>query len=193
MEEALMITTAMSAERNNNITNTIRAMGSRLFSFIRQRVSSTEDAEDILQDVLYQFVGNTEPIEQASSWLFKVARNKITDSYRKHKLPLADDVLPVAQNEEDGFDWKEMLPAGDANPETEYLRNLFWEELQLALDELPQEQRDVFIQTEIEGRAFKDIADATGEIVPTLISRKRYAVLHLRERLKVLKDELLNY
>ncbi len=193
MEEALTITTAMSAERNNNITNTIRGLGTRLFNFIRQRVSSTEDAEDILQDVLYQFVGNPEPIEQASSWLFKVARNKITDSYRKHKLPLAEDLLPVAEDQGEGFDWKEMLLPDDSNPETEYLRNLFWEELQLALDELPAEQRDVFVQTEIEGRAFKDIAAATGEIVPTLISRKRYAVLHLRERLKVLKNELLNY
>lgn len=183
----------MSAERNNNITQTIRALSKRLFSFIRQRVASTEDAEDILQDVLYQFAGNAEPIEQASSWLFRVARNRIIDSYRKQKLPLADDVLPVAEDDEEGFDWKEMLLPADTNPETEYLRNLFWEELQAALDELPAEQRDVFIQTEIEGMAFKDIAAKTGQPVATLISRKRYAVLHLRERLLVLKNELLNY
>lgn len=183
----------MSAERNNNITQTVRALSKRLFSFIRQRVASTEDAEDILQDVLYQFAGNAEPIEQASSWLFRVARNRIIDSYRKQKLPLADDVLPVAEDDEEGFDWKEMLLPADTNPETEYLRNLFWEELQAALDELPAEQRDVFIQTEIEGMAFKDIAAKTGQPVATLISRKRYAVLHLRERLLVLKNELLNY
>ena len=182
----------MSAERNKNISNTISALSKRLFGFIRQRVGSTEDAEDILQDVFYQFAGNTQPIEQAGSWLFKVARNKIIDSYRKQKLPLADDVMP-AENEEEGFNWKEMLLPSDSNPETEYLRSLFWEELQEALDELPEEQRTVFIQTEIEGMAFKDIAAATGEGVATLISRKRYAVLHLRERLRGLKDELLNY
>lgn len=193
MDDALTITTAMSADRNKNITHTIRAMSKRLFSFIRQRVGSTEDAEDILQDVFYQLAGNTQPIEQVSSWLFKVTRNKITDSYRKQKLPLADDVLSVAENDEESFDWKEMLMAADSNPETEYLRSIFWEELQEALDELPEEQRVVFIQTEIDGIPYKDIAATTGESVATLISRKRYAVLHLRKKLQGLKDDLLNY
>jgi RNA polymerase sigma factor (sigma-70 family) len=193
MDDAMTITTAMSAERNINITNTIKGLGNRLFRFIRQRVGSTEDAEDILQDVLYQFAGNKTPVEQASSWLFKVARNKITDSYRKQRLPLADDILPVAGNDEEGFNWREMFPSDDADPESAYLRNIFWEELQQALDELPAEQRQVFVQTEVEGLAFKDIAEATGELVPTLISRKRYAILHLRKRLKALRDELLNY
>lgn len=193
MEDVLAIPTAMSAERSKNISNTIKSLSKRLFSFIRQRVGSTEDAEDILQDVFYQFAGNAEPIEQASSWLFRVARNKIIDSYRKQKLPLADDVLPSAGEEEDGFDWREMLLPGNDNPETEYLRNLFWEELQKALEELPEEQRTAFIQTEIEGVPFKELAAQTGEPVATLISRKRYAVLHLRARLRVLKEELLNY
>jgi RNA polymerase sigma factor (sigma-70 family) len=193
MDEAMTITTIMAAERNNNISNTIKSISKRLFSFIRQRVASAEDAEDILQDVFYQFAGNAQPIEQASAWLYKVARNKITDSYRKQKLPLADDVLSSPENEEEGFDWREMLLPADTNPETEYLRNIFWDELQMALDELPAEQRDVFIQNEIEGIAFAVIAEQTGEPVATLISRKRYAVLHLRERLRVLKDELLNY
>ena len=183
----------MAEERNRNITNTIKEVSKRLFGFIKQRVASNEDAEDILQEVLYQFAGNTQPIEQASAWLYKVARNKITDSYRKQKLPLADDVLPTAQNEDYDFDWKEMLLPADGTPETEYLRNLFWEELKTALDELPEEQRTVFIQHEIDDIAFKDIAAQTGESVATLISRKRYAVLHLRNRLQVLKDELLNY
>ena len=183
----------MTADRNKNITNTIKLISSRLFGFIRQRVASTEDAEDILQEVFYQFAGNTEPIEQATGWLYKVARNKITDNYRKHKLPLADDVLGSSGTEEDNFDWREMLLPADSTPETEYLRNIFWEELQQALDELPASQRDVFIQHEIEGIAFKDIEAQTGESVATLISRKRYAVLHLRERLQILKDELLNY
>ena len=183
----------MSADPNKNITHTIRAMSRQLFDFIRRRVGSTEDAEDILQDVFYQLVGNTQPIEQVSSWLFRVTRNKITDSYRKQKLPLADDVLSVAGNEEDGFDWKEMLLPADSNPETEYLRNIFWENLQEALDELPAEQRDAFMQNEIEGVSFKDMSVQTGESVATLISRKRYAVLHLRERLQGMKDDLLNY
>jgi len=125
--------------------------------------------------------------------LFTVARNKITDRYRKHKLPLADDVFGTSETDEENFDWREMLLAAGNNPETEYLRNLFWEELQVALQELPAEQRDVFVMNEIDGIAFKDIAEQTGVSVATLISRKRYAVLHLREKLQVLKNELLNY
>jgi RNA polymerase sigma factor (sigma-70 family) len=193
MKEGMTIAIPMAAERNNNISNTIKAISKRLLGFIKQRVASNEDAEDILQDVFYQFAGNPEPIEQTTAWLYKVARNKITDNYRKHKLPLAEDVMKGSDGEEEAFNWKELLFTNDANPETEYLRNLFWEELKAALDELPAEQREVFIQNEIEGIAFKDIAAATGEAVATLISRKRYAVLHLRSRLAVLKDELLNY
>ena len=189
----MTLATEMTAERNKNITNTIKAISNRLFGFIKQRVASTEDAEDILQDVFYQFAGNTEPIEQATSWLYKVARNKITDNYRKHKLPLADDIFSNAESEDDSFNWKEMLLPSDTTPETEYLRNIFWEELKAALDELPAAQRDVFLLNEIEGVPFKNIADKTGESVATLISRKRYAVLHLRDRLSILKDELLNY
>ena len=183
----------MTAERNKNITNTIKNIRKRLFGFIKQRVASTEDAEDILQEVFYQFAGNTEPIEQATGWLYKVARNKITDNYRKHKLPLADDIFNSTESDDENFNWREMLLPADSTPETEYLRNIFWEELKAALDELPAAQRDVFILNEIEGIPFKGIAGQTGESVATLISRKRYAVLHLRERLSVLKDELLNY
>jgi RNA polymerase sigma factor (sigma-70 family) len=193
MEDAMTLTIPMAAERNRNISNTIKAMSKRLLGFIKQRVANNEDAEDILQDVFYQFAGNTQPIEQVTAWLYKVARNKITDSYRKQKLPLADDILQTAETGDDNFNWKEVLFTNDSTPETQYLRNIFWEELKAALDELPAEQRDVFIQNEIDGIAFKDIAAATGESVATLISRKRYAVLHLRNRLSVLKDELLNY
>ncbi|MEO6539184.1 MAG: sigma-70 family RNA polymerase sigma factor [Ferruginibacter sp.] len=193
MEDAITITTAMSAERNTNITAVIKRISSRLLGFIKQRVDNDEDAEDILQDVFYQFAGNTEPIEQASGWLFKVARNKITDSYRKKKLPLADDIFSTATGEEDMPDWKEMMLSESGTPETEYLRNLFWEELQVALDELPEDQRNVFIQNEMEGIAFKDIAEQSGLSIATLISRKRYAVLHLRSRLAILRNELLNY
>ncbi len=193
MEDAFTIATQMTTDRTNTITGIIKEYSRRLLGFIKQRVSVNEDAEDILQDVFYQFAGNTEPIERIGSWLFTVARNKITDSYRKQKLPLADDIFGTSETEEDNFDWKEMLLTNNDNAETEYLRNLFWEELQHALDELPPEQREVFIKNEIEDIAFKDISAETGISVATLISRKRYAVLHLRERLLLLKEELLNY
>jgi RNA polymerase sigma factor (sigma-70 family) len=193
MEDAMMIIpTSMAAERNQNIADTIKVYSQRLMGFIRKRVSNREDAEDILQDVFYQFAGNAEPIEQVTSWLFTVARNKITDSYRKQKLPLIDD-LQKSNSDEDGFDWKEMIFSGDDSPETMYIRNLFWEELQLALDELPIEQSEVFVQNELENIPFKTISERTGVSVATLISRKRYAVLFLRERLSGLRDELLNY
>ncbi len=193
MEDSRTITIPMTAERNNYITRIINGVRKQLLSFIKQRVSNTEDAEDILQDVFFQFAGNTEPIEQVTGWLYKVTRNKITDSYRKQKLPLADDLFGNAGIGDDMLSWQEFLVPGDSNPETNYLRNLFWEALQLALDELPKEQRDVFIKNEMEGIPFKEMEAQTGVSVATLISRKRYAVLHLRDRLAVLKDELLNY
>lgn len=193
MEEALTIPTAMSAAKNQSLTQSIKAYSRRLLGFIKQRVSNNEDAEDILQEVFYQFAGNPEPIEQVTSWLFTVARNKITDRYRKQQLPLADDLQPAVGSGEEGFDWKDLVLSNDDTPETAYLRNLFWEELQLALDELPAEQRDAFIQHEMEGISFKDISQQTGVPVATLISRKRYAVLFLRDRLQGMKDELLNY
>ena len=193
MEDVLIIPTAMSAEQNKNITHIITSMSRRLLGFIKKRVASPEDAEDILQEVFYQYAGNAATINQATSWLFTVANNKITDSYRKKKLPLADDIFTSSTTDEGSFDWKEILLQSDTNPETEYLRNIFWEELQMALDELPAEQREVFIEHEMNGVAFKDIEAKTGVSVATLISRKRYAVLHLRERLQILRDELLNY
>src|SRR5579863_633327 len=193
MEDVLNITIPMAADRSKHITQTIKEYSRRLLGFIRQRVAVDEDAEDILQDVFYQFAGSAEPIEQVGSWLFTVARNKITDRYRKHKMPLADDVFGASESDDESFDWREILLPADNNPETEYLRSLFWEELRFALDELPREQRDVFVQNEINGIPFKDLAGMTGISVATLISRKRYAVLHLRERLQGLKNELLNY
>jgi RNA polymerase sigma factor (sigma-70 family) len=193
MQEVTTIPLPMAVERNNQITKVIKGLSKQLFGFIKQRVSSTEDAEDILQEVFYQFVGNTEPIEQVSGWLYKVARNKITDSYRKKKLPLADDILPNSPGEDDLFDWKEFFLASDSTPETEYLRNLFWDELKRALDELPAEQREVFLKHEMEDIPFKELEAQTGVSMATLITRKRYAVLHLRERLADLKNEILNY
>ena len=193
MEDALVIEKQMASGQANIITQVIKDYSRRLLGFIKQRVAIDEDAEDILQDVFYQLAESTEPIEQAGSWLFTVARNKITDKYRKKKLPLAEDVFAQSNDGEESFDWKEMLLSPGENLETEYLRNLFWEELQRALEELPVEQREVFIQNEIDDIPFKTIAEKTGISVATLISRKRYAVLHLRERLLSLKEELLNY
>ena len=193
MKDVLTIPTAMAIEKNNNLTATIKSISRRLLSFIRQRVTNEADAEDILQDVFYQFAGSTEPIEQASGWLYRVAKNKITDSYRKKKLPLAEDIFTPGSLEDDMPDWKEMVLSADGTPETEYLRNLFWEELQHALDEVPEEQRMVFIQNEIEGLSFKDISEQTKVPIATLISRKRYAVLHLRRRLATLREEIINY
>jgi RNA polymerase sigma factor (sigma-70 family) len=192
-DDVMNIATPMEGVSNNTISGTIKEYSKRLLGFIKQRISGNEDAEDILQDVFYQFVANPEPIEQVGSWLFKVARNKITDRYRKQTMPLADDVLGTYEDEDESFDWREVFLATDTNPETEYLRNLFWEELQVALKELPEEQRDAFVRNEIEDIPFKEIAVETGVSVATLITRKRYAVLHLRERLQVLKDEMLHY
>ena len=161
----------------------------RLFDFIRRRVRTEEDAEDILQDVFYQLVASysvTEPIEKLTSWLFTVARNKIIDWYRKRKpegFHREDEETGEALNLEDIlFDPAQI-------PDEVYARSLVWTELAEALDELPEEQREVFVMHELDGRSFKEIAEITGEPVSTLLSRKRYAVLHLRESLQELYDE----
>jgi RNA polymerase sigma factor (sigma-70 family) len=194
MKETLTIAApGMTAERKRNITQVITEYSKRLMGFIRKRVSNEADAEDIMQDVFYQFVGNTQPIEQMSAWLFTVARNKIIDRQRKKKPEFLEDVFGDDDSEEGGLNWSEFLFDASDNPEKDYLRTLFWEELNNALNELPEEQRQVFILNELEGIPFKEIAEQTGETVNTLLSRKRYAVLHLRERLSALKDELLNY
>jgi RNA polymerase sigma factor (sigma-70 family) len=192
MKEILTITTGMTADRKRNITQVIKDYSKRLSGFIRKRVNNEADAEDILQDVFYQFVGNTQPIEQLTAWLFTVARNKITDRKRKKRPEALEDVFADEEGE-DGLNWSELLFDSGDNPEKDYLRALFWEELNAALNELPEEQRQVFILYELEGLSYKEIAERTGEPVNTLLSRKRYAVLHLRERLSELKDELLNY
>jgi len=192
MEEALRIPASMSDDHKNNIAQTIKSYSRRLLNFIKKRVDSQEDAEDILQEVFYQFAGNTKPIEQITAWLFRTARNKITDNYRKKRPELLEDIFSEGDEEEELL-WNEVLFSNSSNPETEYLRGLFWSTLQQALDELPEEQREAFVQHELENIPFEKIAIQTGVPVATLISRKRYAVLHLRERLAILKDELLNF
>lgn len=192
MDDTLTIPFEMSAVQKQNITDIINTYSKRLMGFIRQRVARQSDAEDILQDVFYQMLKVVKPIEDAGAWLFAVARNKITDQQRKHKPELFSDIYSE-EDDEDDIDWKELLFDNSGNPETAYLRSFFWEELNNALNELPPEQRDVFIKNELDGVPFKEIAAQTGETVNTLLSRKRYAVLHLRNRLRILHDELLNY
>ncbi len=192
MEAVLTLQSLMAEEQKRNIATIIGDYSKRLMGFIRKRVPNEADAEDILQDVFYQLAGNTQPIEQLTAWLFRVTRNRIIDVQRKHKPELLDDVYPES-SAEDGLGWKDLLFDIDDTPETAYLRNLFWETLNNSLDELPSEQKEVFVLNELEGVSFKEIAEKTGLTVNTLISRKRYAVLHLRERLQVLRNELLNY
>ncbi len=191
MNAAISLQKAMAEKQKRNITQVINDYSKRLLGFIRKRVSNEADAEDILQDVFYQFIGNTQPIEQLTAWLFTVARNKITDRKRKHKNELLDDIYVNA--DEESFNWAELFFDTNDNPETEYLRSLFWEELTNALKELPEDQKNVFVLNELEGISFKEISAQTGDSINTLLSRKRYAVLYLRERLQTLKDELLNY
>jgi RNA polymerase sigma factor (sigma-70 family) len=194
MDEMLTIQPVMSSPSRKNISSVISQFGKRLFGFIRQRVNNEADAEDILQDVWYQLTAtvDTEPIEQVSSWLFTVARNKIIDRYRKKKPESLEDALSF-ENEDGEINFREILMDKSNNPETEYLRNIFWETMDKALDELPEEQRNVFVWNELEDISFKEIAERTGENVSTLISRKRYAVLHLRDRLQILYNEIINY
>jgi len=190
MDNTVAIANPMTDARKSNITEVINAYSKRLMGFIRKRVNNEADAEDILQDVFSQFIGNTKPIEQLTGWLFTVTRNKIIDRQRKQKAVLLEDIYTDADGES-GFDWTDIFFDSTQNPETEYLRNLFWDALYQALNELPKAQREVFVLNEIEGVPFKTIAEQTGETINTLLSRKRYAVLHLRERLGSLRDELL--
>jgi RNA polymerase sigma factor (sigma-70 family) len=183
----------MSEQKQLNIVETVRAYGKRLFGFIRNRVGTDADAEDILQDVWYQFsrVVDTEPIEQLSGWLFKVARNRITDRNRKK------DTVPFSnleyEDEDGGINYRDLLLVEPTTPESQHLREVFWEALFEALDELPAGQRDVFIWNELEDQTFQQISDRTGENIKTLISRKRYAVQHLRKRLESLYNDLSEY
>ncbi len=181
----------MAKQRDATIASAMSDYGNRLFRFIRSRVPTNADAEDILQDVWYQFarVLNFESIEEVSGWLFRVARNRVTDSYRKRRPEALDDML----SDEDGeHAWQEILLADHKTPETETLRELFWEELFGALEELPQEQRNAFVWNELDDETFQEMADRTGVSIKTWISRKRYAVRFLRARLDTLYDEFFD-
>jgi len=176
--------------QDRRIADTVRQEQNRLRSFIRIRVGDIDDAEDILQDVLYELVEATrlmKPIEHASAWLFRVARNRITDLFRKRKPVVSLDAPTVAA--EGALLFEDLLPSTDAGPEAAYARRVLLEELDAALDDLPDDQRDVFVAHELEGRSFKDLAAESGLSVNTLLARKRYAVLRLRRRLQAIYDE----
>jgi RNA polymerase sigma factor (sigma-70 family) len=181
----------MVIEQDQRISEVVKREQSRLRNFIRWRVPDPRDAEDILQDVFYELVEANRllmPIEHITGWLFRVARNRITDLFRKKKPESfsdsadADDYGELPQ-------WEDLLPSPDAGPEALYARNVLLAEFELAVDELPEEQRAVFIAHELEGRSFKEMAAESGVSVNTLLSRKRYAVLHLRERLRNIYEE----
>jgi len=184
-------TISVPVQPKQNIIQAVREYGKRLFYFIRGRVDTDEDAEDILQDVWYQFsnIMNSELVEQTSAWLYRVARNRIIDKYRRQEPGSLEEIF--TDDEDSELNFREILVAADANPETEHLRNLFWEQLFAALDELPEEQKQVFVLNELEDVSFNEISERTGEKINTLISRKRYAVLHLRKRLEHLRKDIL--
>ena len=184
---------SMTLEQDRQISEAVEQQRSRLKSFISRRVADPSDVEDILQEVFFELVEAyrlMKPVEAASAWLFRVARNRIIDRFRKKKpVPLAD--LNVESEEGEMLSLEEFLPSSDAGPEAAYARAVLIEELENALEELPEQQRRVFIEHEIEGRSFKELAAETGVSVNTLLSRKRYAVLHLRQRLQSVYDEFL--
>ena len=183
----------MTNKRQTTITGVIKEYNRRLSGFIHGRVSNNADAEDILQDVWYQLsnVVDLDSIEQISGWLFHVARNKVTDKYRKQKPELIED--QAYENGDGDLYLKDILMADTPTPEAENLKELFWEELFEALDELPEAQREVFVWNELEDQTFQEISDRTGDNIKTLISRKRYAVQHLRKRLETLYQEFQEY
>jgi RNA polymerase sigma factor (sigma-70 family) len=202
--EVLELTTGETAiqligttvKEKQHISEIIKNYSTRLQGFIRKRVRNSEDAEDILQEVFYQLADADrllKPIDQMAAWLFTVARNKITDLYRKKKTELLPEFFAETEDESTFKELRDLMFDNGTTPEDDYLRSLVWIELEKALDELPEEQRLVFELTEMKGLSFKEISEQTGVTVNTLISRKRYAVLVLRERLQLIYDELINF
>lgn len=183
----------MTVEQERQISDEIARERPRLRGFIRRWVRDDEDVEDILQEVFFELVETyrlAKQVEQVSAWLFRVARNRITDRFRKKKTEALDDARVEGADEDESLDLEDLLPSPEAGPEAAYMRSLMLEEIDAALAELPPEQQDVFIAHELEGKSFKELAAETGLSVNTLLSRKRYAVLHLRQRLQTIYDEL---
>jgi RNA polymerase sigma factor (sigma-70 family) len=184
--------TSMS-EQDRRISDVVGEQGSRLRNFIRKRVPNEADVEDILQEVFYELVEANRllmPIDHLTGWLFRVARNRIVDLFRK-KRPQNFSEITVRDEDGELFEIEDLLPSPDAGPEAVYLRNVLLDELESALEELPEEQREVFVAHEFEGRSFKELSMESGVSINTLLSRKRYAMLHLRERLQSIYDEFV--
>jgi RNA polymerase sigma factor (sigma-70 family) len=180
-------------ERENRLSEIIQRERQRLLNFIRKRVADVSDAEDIVQDVFSDLVESYElmkPVEQVGAWLYQVARNRMVDLFRRNKRQGERRFLDSDADQE--LPLEEMLPSSGATPDEAYVRIVLLDELDAALDELPEEQREVFLAHEIEGRSFKELAEATGSNLNTLLSRKRYAVLHLRKRLDAIYREFMN-
>jgi RNA polymerase sigma factor (sigma-70 family) len=181
----------MALEQDKWISEIVRQQKSRLQNFIRRRVPDQRDAEDILQEVFYELVETyrlMNPVEHMGAWLFQVARNRIADLFRKKRPEALSDQISVTESGEE-LALEDLLPSADAGPDAVYARSVLLEELEDSLDELPEEQREVFVAHELEGRSFKELAAETGLSVNTLLSRKRYAVLHLREGLREIYEE----
>jgi RNA polymerase sigma factor (sigma-70 family) len=179
------------AEQDRKIAEALERDQPRLRSFIRRRVLDTGDAEDVLQDVFYELTQAyrlMKPVEQVTAWLYRVARNRITDLFRRRTTVSLNE--PVA-GEDEALEFEDLLPSPDDGPDAIYARNLLIEAMDAALDELPENQREVFIAHELEGRSFKEMSEETGTSVNTLLSRKRYAVLHLRQRVQEMREAVL--
>jgi RNA polymerase sigma factor (sigma-70 family) len=193
MSKALS-TNWMTGEQDQRISEAFGLERARLRNFIRRRVPDENDVEDILQDAFYELVEAyrmMKPVEQVSAWLFRVVRNRITDLFRKKRPEAMPEVVASSTDDGETLLLEDLLPSPDAGPEEVYARNVLLEEVDAALDELPDEQREVFIAHELEGYSFKELAAATGVPVNTLLSRKHYAVMHLRERLQAIHDEFM--
>jgi RNA polymerase sigma factor (sigma-70 family) len=182
----------MIAEQDRKLAEAVAREQGRLRNFIRRRVPDDAEAEDILQDVFYELVEAyrlMKPIEQVGAWMFRVARNRIIDAFRKKKPETPSAQTFRANDDNEPLTLEELLPSSDAGPEAEYARSVLLDELDAALEDLPDDQRDVFVAYEIEGRSFKEISAETGVSVNTLLSRKHQAVLHLRRQLRTIYDE----
>jgi len=191
MDRAVSITSM--AEQDRRISEVVAEERSRLRNFIRKRVPNEADVEDLLQEVFYELVEANRllmPIEYVTAWLFRVARNRITDLFRK-KRPENFTDASIADEDGELLQIEDLLPSPDAGPEALYVRHVLLEELDFALAELPEEQREVFIAHELEGQSFKELSAESGVSINTLLSRKRYAVLHLRERLQSVYHEFM--
>jgi RNA polymerase sigma factor (sigma-70 family) len=193
MDEALRRQWPM-AQEDQRISEAVDREYAGLRSFIRKHVADQGEAEDILQDVFYELVEAyrlMKPVEQVAAWLFRVARNRIIDRFRRKKREALRIEPPRLTEEGDSLQLDELLPSPEGGPEAAFIRNALAEELDAALDELPDEQREVFLAQELMGYSFNEIAEQTGVRISTLLSRKRYAVLHLRKRLQAIYDEFL--